>query len=225
MTHTIEYAPDRRLRVHGDGDAGIALLWHGRGPLESYAMAPLAEAVAASGVRVIAADWDSTGDDFGKADLETSLAHARGVGEELGIDPQRLVIAGWSLGGTATLGLALQSPRPLRTILVAPGYAARAIDPFSGRPLPDAFPSGQGRPIDVVWGSQDDIVDEVMAVSLVDRLRDAGWEVTATELDADHSGVVGVRFDEPTGRYVEDPAVSGVMAEVAVVVVAASRTS
>lgn len=184
-------------------------------------MAALADAAAAQGVRVLAADWDSTSPDLGRADLETSLAHARGVADELGIDPGDVVLVGWSLGGTAALGLALQSPAPLHTVLVAPGYADRALDAFSGRPLPQAFPPGRGT-VDVLWGSRDELVDESMAASLVERLRTAGWTVTAAELDADHSGVVGARFDEATDRYVTDPAAAGAVATVAATIVRAA---
>lgn len=210
------------VTVHGNASAGIALLWHGRGPLEAYALAPLAEAAAMSGIRVLAADWDSTADDFGSADLQASLEYARRTADELGIDPRRLVLVGWSLGATAALGLALQSAEPLRTILIAPGYAERAIDAFSGQPLPDVFPPGNGNPIDVLWGSRDNLVDETMAVTLSDRLRDAGWAVTTTELDADHSGVVGTRFDDELDRYVIDPLAAGAMATAAAAIVAAT---
>ncbi len=212
------------VNVHGSGTAGIALLWHGRGPREAYALAPLAEAAATSGIRVLAADWDSTAADHGRADLEASLDQARRAANEIGIDPQRLVLVGWSLGATAALGLALGSAEPLRTILVAPGYAERATDAFSGRPLPDIFAAGNGHPIDVLWGSRDEVVDETMAIAVADRLRDAGWAVTTTELDADHSGVVGVRFDDGLDRYVVDPHATDAMATVAAAIVAATTS-
>lgn len=123
-----------------DGDDGIALLWHGRGPREAYALAPLATELESAGLTVLAADWDSTAPDHGRADLEASLARATRLAADRAIDPGRLVVLGWSLGGTAALGLALQSDHPLHTILVAPGYAPRAIDAFSGLPLPEVFP-------------------------------------------------------------------------------------
>ncbi|MEO6605020.1 MAG: alpha/beta fold hydrolase [Aeromicrobium sp.] len=214
--------PGRQISLHGSGKAGIALLWHGRGPLESYALQPLAEAVATSEIRVLAADWDSAAPDHGKSDLEASLAFARSNADELGVDPQRLVLVGWSLGATAALGLALQSAEPLYTILIAPGYAERAADAFSGQPLPEAFPPGNGHSIDVLWGNRDDLVDETMAVTLTDRLRAAGWAVTATELDADHSGVVGMRFDDDLDRYVVDPLAADAMAVAAAAIVAAT---
>ncbi len=210
------------IHEHGAGSAGLALFWHGRGPREAYALAPLAQAVAASGIRVLAADWDSTAEDRGRSDLDASLEQARRTADGLGIDPQRLVLVGWSLGATAALGLALQSPEPLRTILIAPGYAERATDAFSGRPLPEVFPPGNGHPIDVLWGSLDDLVDEEMAVSLSDRLRAAGWAVTTTELDADHSGVVGIRFDDDLDRYVVDPLAADALATAAAAIVAAT---
>ncbi len=134
------------------------------------------------------------------------------------------MVLGWSLGGTAALGLALRSAHPLHTILVAPGYAPRAIDAFSGLPLPEVFPRGDGS-VDIFWGNRDELVDEAMARGLGGRLQDAGWAVTLTELDADHSGVVGIRFDEELDRYVLDPAARSAMEPLVAAVVAASRSS
>ena len=210
------------VTTHGSGSAGVALLWHGRAPHTAYALAHLAEAVAESGVLVLAADWDSTAADHGRSDLEASLDHARHTAEEIGMDPGRITLVGWSLGGTAALGLALQSDEPLRTILIAPGYAERATDAFSGRPLPEVLAPGTEHAIDVLWGNRDELVDETMAVTLSDRLRAGGWAVTTTEVDADHSGVVGMRFDDGLDRYVVDPLAAEALAAVAATIVAAT---
>jgi predicted esterase len=70
---TEEYAPGRHVDVHGEGQDGVVLMWHGRGPDERAAMAPLAQAVALAGVRVLAADWDSTAVDHGRSDILGSL--------------------------------------------------------------------------------------------------------------------------------------------------------
>lgn len=221
MSTTQEYAPGRLVDIHGNGAAGIALFWHGRGPNERHAMAPLAEVVAGQGVRVLASDWDSTASDFGRSNLEASLSYARQTAVELGIDPERLVMVGWSLGATCALGLALQSSQPLRTVLVAPGYAERAVDPFSGLQLPEVFPPGRGL-INVFWGNRDDIVNETMAGILATRLRDSGRTVTLIELDADHAGVVGTRYEPATELYVDDPAARAAKETVAAVIVAAA---
>ncbi len=223
MTDSHHLSPTRPVAIHGDGDQGIALLWHGRGPHEAYALGRLAETIAAHGLTVLAADWDSRADDHGRADLEASLLIAQRTAGSHGIDPGRLVVAGWSLGATAALGLALCSRQPPRTVLIAPGYAPRATNAFSGEPLPEVFPPGRGQPIDVLWGNCDEIVDAPMAGRLVSRLRHADWTVTAHELDADHSGVVGMRFDADLDRYVVDPMAADAMAAVSAVIVAASR--
>lgn len=66
---TAEYAPGRLVDVHGGGQDGVVLLWHGRGPDERAALAPLATMIASSGVRVLAADWHSTAPDHGRSDV------------------------------------------------------------------------------------------------------------------------------------------------------------
>src|SRR4030095_6009013 len=98
---TQEYAPGRSIDIHGDGTKGLVLMWHGRGPNERAALSPLASAVAAQGIRVLVADWNSQADDGGRADLLTSMRYAREHADAIGRDPARVGVGRGVLGGAA----------------------------------------------------------------------------------------------------------------------------
>lgn len=188
---TVDYLPGRQLDVHGEGDRGVALLWHGRGPDNRGALADLGGQIADAGLRVVVPDWDSHADDAGRSELLASLRHARGLASGLGLDPSRLVVGGWSLGGTAALDLVLHASEldlpPVRTVLFAPGDGPDAVGAFSGEALPAQFPAGADfLPVDVVLGVDDDVTEPAMVTGLVDRLRASGWATTLTEVEADH---------------------------------------
>lgn len=193
MVSTEEYAPGRSIDIHGDGTKGLVLMWHGRGPNERGALSTLAKAVAAHGIRVLVADWNSQADDGGRADLLTSMRYAREHAVAIGLDPARLVVVGWSLGGTAAVSLAVHAKRlglpPLRVVLIAPGDGPRAVDPVSGARLPETFPPGDDV-IDILHGTADDISYAELVLGLDARLRASGWRTRVTELDADHMTIV-----------------------------------
>jgi dienelactone hydrolase len=192
---TEEYAPGRLVDVHGDGDGAAVLMWHGRGPDDRTSLTWLAESVAEHDLRVLTADWNSFADDGGRADLLASLRHAREHAATHDIDVARLVIVGWSLGGTAAVGLAVHGKRlglpPMPTVLLAPGDGERALDAISGLPLPATFPPAVGRAgLDVLYGTRDDIADAGLVRGLAGRLEAADWDVRVTEVDADHETIV-----------------------------------
>lgn len=225
---TDEYAPGRLVDVHGDGQDGVVLLWHGRGPNERTVLGPLARAVTPSGVRVLAADWDSTAADHGRSDVLGSLEYARRTAAGLGIAPADVAVVGWSLGATAALSLAVGPAGPARTVLLAPGDGPRAVSAATGEPLPEVFPAPAGpHGIDLIHGSRDDISHPALVHALAARLRRAGWQPTVTELAVDHSGIVGLAIDPETQRYVpaEDLVVLGAVDRVAVAIVAAATAS
>lgn len=201
-----EYSPGRRAHLFGSPDHGIALLWHGRGIDQGRAMQPIAERVAAAGLLAISVDWSSEEPDRGRGDLMSSLRFARELASEHGLDPDRIVLAGWSLGATAALGVAMHTEAlgtPVAgVVLIAPGDGPRAVNPTTGTPLPATFPAGSHRaPITLVFG-QDDLSSTPDLVSGLElRLRAAGWTTSLHAVDADHAGVVGARFDERTERY------------------------
>jgi dienelactone hydrolase len=225
---TREYAPGRRIVAEGSPDHGIALIWHGRGVDAADWMRPLALQVAAAGVLTLAADWNSEAPDGGRADVLTSLRHARDVAVQHGRDPDTVVVAGWSLGGTAAASLAVHARRLGvglgGAVLIAPGAGPRAIDAISGAPLPATMPTGEGRcPIHVVYGDRDTSATPDLVAGLELKLRSAGWRTTLRELDTDHAGIVGTRFDPRTEQYLPSDADHAVRAcrDVAAVIVRA----
>ncbi|KQV74807.1 hypothetical protein ASC61_07225 [Aeromicrobium sp. Root344] len=226
---TREYAPGRRLDVHGDGAAGVVLLWHGRGTDSRAVVADLAREIAGHGLRVVVPDWDSAAPDGGRSDLLASLEHARGVAHDAGLDPDRLVVAGWSLGGTAAVGLVRRAPSLgvgiAAIVLLSPGDGPRALDPFTGAPLPDPFPSApHAGPVHVVSAAHDEIATPQLVRGLEARLRAAGWPTTWTEVDADHGSIAMTRYDAEIDRFVpaDDPATVAVGRRVAEIVASAS---
>jgi dienelactone hydrolase len=214
---TEEYAPSRSLDVYGEGGKGVVLLWHGRAANSRGAVAGLAAVIAAHGRRVLVPDWDSDRPDGGRSALVASVLHARRLSEQTGRDPDDLVVAGWSLGGTAAVGLATGEDERLRVgrvVLLAPGDGPRAVDPFSGKPLPSAFREGPGRTrIDVVCGRHDAVATPELVRGLEARLRSAGWATSFTEVDADHGSIVLARRDDAVGEFV--PAVDTVLSAAA----------
>ncbi len=116
------YGPSgKRLDVHRpagasetSGAAGASgatptvLLWHGIGPDERDVLEPLARTTAALGVLVLVPDWRSDAADGGRAHLLESLAFVRKEAGGLGGDGESFVLAGWSAGAGAALGVALR---------------------------------------------------------------------------------------------------------------------
>jgi dienelactone hydrolase len=195
-----EYAPGRRMIERGTADRGVVLLWHGRGVDSADWMLPLAERVAAHGALALAPDWSSETPDGGRTDLLTSVRHARDAATDAGLDPERLVVAGWSLGGTAAASLAVHAKRLGiglgGTVLIAPADGPGVVDGISGGPLPRTLPPGQGRwRVDVLYGEHDTSTppDQVSGLEL--RLRAAGWTTSLQAVDADHGEIVGCRYD------------------------------
>ncbi len=204
---TEEYAPGRLADVHGDGTDRVVLLWHGRGADSRTVVADLAHEIARRGVRVVVPDWRSDAPDGGRSDLLASLEHARGVAAELGLDPDGLTVVGWSLGGTAAVGLVMQAPALgvaiAATVLLSPGDGPRALDPFTGEPLPAPIPEApHAGPVHVVCATRDEIATPQLVRGLADRLEAAGWPVTWTEIDADHGSIAMTRYDAELDRFV-----------------------
>lgn len=56
MTITEEHAPGRLIDVHGEGDDGVVLLWHGKGADSRPELVGLGSTIAEHGVRVVVPD-------------------------------------------------------------------------------------------------------------------------------------------------------------------------
>lgn len=226
---TEEYAPGRLLDVHGH-EGPVVVLWHGRGALSRQVLARLSGLVADRGATVVTPDWDPGQADGGRADLLASLRRARDIAADRGQDPDAITLAGWSLGGVAALSLALHA-EPLGVgvgalVLIAPADGPRAIDPLSGRPLPDPLPPGAGRcPVDVVYGEADTITPPDMVCGLELRLRASGWATALHAVDGDHGTVVGATYDERRDAFVASGSAQAVHDATIVADVVARATS
>ena len=102
--HAEQYRPGRLtdvFRLPGSNGAPVVLLWHGSGPDEREVLAPLAAGIARLGPLVLVPDWRSDDPVIGPVELVDSIAFARATAGELGGDPGRIVLAGWSLGANA----------------------------------------------------------------------------------------------------------------------------
>lgn len=228
-----EYSPGRSLEAFGRADHGIALLWHGRGVDHGTSMRPLATRIENSGVLALSVDWNSEVADAGRADLLSSVRFAREMATQNGIDPDSIVVAGWSLGASAALSLATHSKRLGLglggVVLIAPGDGERLIEPITAAPLPQQFPPGTGRcRVDLVYGERDRLATPDLVTGLELRLRASGWDTSMHSVDADHAGVVGTRYEARTERYLPSRATDAIQAADAVaglIVTAASRSS
>lgn len=225
-----DYSPGRSLEAFGRPDHGIALLWHGRGVDHGSSMRPLALRVARSGVLSLCVDWNSEASDGGRTDLLSSVRFARDLATQHGLDPDSVVVAGWSLGGSAALSLATHSKRLGiglgGVVLIAPGDGARLIEPITAAPLPQQFPPGAGRcRIDLTYGERDPLATPDLVSGLELRLRASGWDTSMHSVDADHAGVVGTRYETRTERYLPSRAADATQAADTVADVIVSATS
>lgn len=220
---TLEYAPERKIDIYGERSPNTLLLWHGRGPNERDVLAPLASLVAARGVRVLLPDWDSTKPDGGRSDLLQSVKFAREYDDE---PDSQLVVAGWSLGGTAAASLALNARRLGLEFVPAVCLAGafQTTDPLSGAPFASIVPSPRSPgSIRLIHGTKDDIAVVEGAKEFATVLNHAGWHTEFLELSTDHAGIIGTQFEDDRQRCVpsRSPAVREAVEAVADVLVEA----
>jgi acetyl esterase/lipase len=188
-----------------DGPAPVALLWHGSTPDEKDVLAPLAEEVARHGLVVFVPNWNPAAPDRGRSQLLASLRHLRSRAAHYNGDADRSVVAGWSAGAGAAVGLAL-APRPADdwSPLAVVGLAGRYDVPARSTgtvPLDDVKgPASRATPVHLVHGTQDVTLSGVYSRHLLDALEQAGRPVTLAEPDTDHAGVVMTEFDPALGR-------------------------
>ncbi|WP_307623371.1 alpha/beta hydrolase [Streptomyces sp. V3I7] len=181
--------------------APAILLWHGRGPDERDVLAPLARAAAERGIVVLVPDWRPDAPDGGRAHLRESVAFVRQNVAGFGGDPERVVLAGWSLGGKAAVAATVnptafgENWRPQAVVGIAGLYGSSA--PSTGTAPIDDLRAGAALPPVPVWlvhGTTDDVVDAERSRELRTVLEEQGWPVTLHEVTADHAGVVLTEF-------------------------------
>ncbi|MEV8287315.1 alpha/beta hydrolase [Streptomyces niveus] len=236
-----EGAPPRRLDVHrpaADRPVGPSvLLWHGIGPDEKDVLAPLAREIASHGLPVLVPDWRSDAPDGGRSHLMASLRYVRDHAVEFGGDGGRVVLAGWSAGAGAAMGLAL---RPGATegvrVIAAVGVAGRYDLPARSTgtaPLADldSTEAGAGAgagavPVTLVHGAADSVLSSSHSRDFGAALRTKGWPVTSLEPASDHAGVIMTEYDPARGLCVPSTSEHVLRAgrETAAAIVSAART-
>ncbi|GAO09690.1 alpha/beta hydrolase [Streptomyces lydicamycinicus] len=216
------YGPGgKQLDVHRPAGASGALptvlLWHGIGPDERDVLEPLARTTAALGVLVLVPDWRSDAADGGRSQLLESLAFGRKEADGLGGDGASYVLAGWSAGAGAALGVALRPDavaewRPRAVVAVAGRYDLPARTTGTA-PLDDlAAGHDPGVPVHLLHGTRDTVVDAHYSRDLAATLRTAGRAVTLQEPQTDHAGVIMTAYDPAADRCVPTTAEHAVRA-------------
>ncbi|MEV7154434.1 alpha/beta hydrolase [Streptomyces misionensis] len=224
VTAGLRYGPGGKLmdvyRPTGTpGPAPVVLLWHGRGPDERDVLAPVARAAAELGVLVLVPDWRPDAPDGGRTHLMESAAFVRQRVAGLGGDPGRVVLAGWSRGGKAAVGVALNPAafgdwRPQAVVGIAGAYASAA--PSTGTvPLDDLRRDGGLLPPIPVWlvhGTADPVVDVARSRELHTALGEQDWPSFLAEVPTDHAGVVMTEYAPEHGRCLPSTAAHAVAA-------------
>ncbi len=220
---TVEYARGRKADIFGDPAQPTVLMWHGAQSDARTAMGPLAKRTADHGFVVVVPDWDSHGDDRGRADLVRSLEFAR----DRSSDPEAIVLVGWSLGGVAAAGATIHAARfgvrLAHTVCLAGAFMVG--DPISGEHLPRDLSHLRDRPpFTLLHGDADDVIPAAVSQDFESTLRSNEWPVEFVELAADHGAIAGAAYDPAADRYSPsaDPRTLAVADEVAARIAAAA---
>jgi predicted esterase len=182
----------------------VVLLWHGSGPNERDALSHLARVVASKGALCLVPDWQSDEESAGRADLLASISFCRDTGRDFGGDPARISLCGWSLGANAAADLLLHPSiiegwRPRAFVGLAGDYGT---SPISGGLIIDDMRNARDVPCLLVHGTHDHIVPATRSRESHEALTKWGWQSTLKEVDTDHSGIIGARYDQQQGRCV-----------------------
>ena len=233
--HAEAYRPGRLLEVvrpvgvHG---APVVLLWHGSGPDERDGLVPLATAVAAYGTVALVPDWRSDDVVVGAEELLASIDFAVDAAAELGGDPGRVVLVGWSLGASAAADIALHPEiaggwHPSGLVGLGGGYDRT---PFGGIPPRDPMAgdsvNGAGRQALFVHGTSDSLISVDRSAVGAGVLAIAGWHAVLHQVGTDHAGVIGTVYDRTARRCVpsadsdRQAALAAVAREVAMIALA-----
>lgn len=209
VQRAVPYGCDKQLDIYapnGSVPASAALLlWHGTGCDERDVLEPLARATAAFGVTVYVPDWRSDAADRGRAHLLASFTFFIEHAVDIGADPGRLALAGWSRGGTEAAAIALSPPvvagwRPSEVICISGSFREAAA--MTGRPPLDDAQGGTVSPVPVwlLHGIRDTTVPVEQSRRLAALLGQRGWPVHLEETDTGHAGVVMTDYDPALGR-------------------------
>ncbi|WP_073814950.1 hypothetical protein [Kitasatospora sp. CB01950] len=143
-------------------------------------------------------DWRPDAPDGGRAQLWESAVFARERVADFGGDSGRIVLAGWSPGGKAAVGAALNPAafggwRPHAAVGIAGAYGS--VAPSTGTvPIDDVCGGGPPVPVWLVHGTADPVVPVERSRELRAALAEHWRPVSLSEVTADHAGVVMTEF-------------------------------
>ncbi len=202
-----EYGPDKLLDIFQCSDrfgSPVVLLWHGSGPNERDALSTLARTVAQRGAVCFVPDWQSDTIAESRKDLLESIAFARTEAETYGGDPTNISLCGWSLGANAAADVTLHPQategwRPRNFVGIAGGYDK---SPITDGALTDAMTNEPDVPCLLVHGTDDHVVPVQRSRDFHEALLGRGLRSTLREVDTDHAGIIGTRYDPQQSRCV-----------------------
>ncbi|MFJ9416641.1 alpha/beta hydrolase fold domain-containing protein [Streptomyces sp. NPDC101227] len=210
---TATFGNDRKLiDVYRPGDVPqdllpVVLMWHGLGPDERDVLRPLAEETAKRGAIVYASDWRSDASDGGRGHLLESIRFVRADAASRGGDAGRFVLAGWSAGAGAAMGVALRPElvdgwKPSAVVGIAGHYGLPART-TGDTPLDDLTrSSARPVPVRLVHGSGDVVLDAQNSRDFLAALEGASWRAHLDEVATDHAGVIMTEYDPMLERCV-----------------------
>lgn len=219
-TRTMRYATggdSKLLDIYASGqqDDRCVLLWHGTGPDERDVMASLAREIADHGPNVLVPDWRSDRPDGGREHLIDALRYGRDHVRQSGDGRGQLVLAGWSAGAGAAVGVALQPEhfdgwRPAAVVVGIAGGYRRPARTTGTVPLQAVTRTVKPIPVRLVHGTQDEAVPVDSSRELHEALLSHGWDSELSEPVTDHAGVLGCVYEPSAGRCVpaDEPSVS-----------------
>jgi dienelactone hydrolase len=116
-----------------------------------------------------------------------------------------IVLAGWSRGGKAAAGLAVNPQavdgwQPSAVVCLGAGFRTPAPTTGSSVPEDAARTTAPPVPFWLVHGSRDRVVDPGQSRGFATLLAERGWPVRLEEPPTDHSGVVLAEYDQVTRR-------------------------
>lgn len=146
-------------------------------------------AVTINGGFVMRAWYDILDGDFDRRADETGLRTSQGAVEALiarevgrGIQPDRIVLAGFSQGGAVALQTGLRHAQRLAGIVALSTYL-----PLPQKAEVERHPANHATPIFMAHGAQDDIIPLRVARTSEQRLRGWGYDVEWHEYPMPHS--------------------------------------
>lgn len=183
------------------------LLWHGRGPHERQVMRRLAVELAGAGLVVVVPDYPPLATDGGREELLASVTWFLDHGEAHGVDPERLVLVGWSYGARAAAGFVFENPgEPFRKLVGLAGEYDRKTPTAPDTPLRLAK-RGPDVQVVLIHGRHDTINPVGGSEKLHTVLLDAGVAADLVVVDTDHAGTILTHFDPSLGICVPTPRV------------------